>query len=111
MIVNGTNLSMTRGDSETITVSLESYVFTDADRVEMTVRKQAQASTVLMHKVAEIIDGEAIIEIKSEDTSAMRFGEYVYDIQWTDGEGSVTTIIKPSKFEVTEEVTYGDYQN
>ena len=52
------------------------------------------------------IDGKAIVNLESADTANLKFKTYVYDIQWTKADNSVTTLIPASKFVVTEEVTY-----
>ena len=51
--------------------------------------------------------GEAVIALHPEDTASMAFGDYVYDIQLTRAVGTVTTLVTPSRFRLTEEVTYG----
>lgn len=108
MTVNGTNISMTRGDSESIRVSLSNSTFSPGDKVELTVRREPTHPTKLIHKtVTEFEDGKAVIRIQPEDTGAIPFGSYVYDIQLTRADGTVYTIIKPSTFSVLTEVTYG----
>lgn len=108
MKVTGTNLSMTRGDSESITVSADNRPFSGGDRIEMTVRKRPEAEDVEMYKLVENFDsGKAVIEIKPEDTAEMSFGTHYYDVQLTMADGTVTTIIKPSTLYLDKEVTYG----
>jgi hypothetical protein len=113
MIISGTNLSMTRGDSESITVKMvdgdgASIVFATGDTVYLTVRSDTASSTVALQKVISTfeVDGSAIIPIDHSDTQSMEFKKYVYDIQWTKQDGTVMTIVKPSVFEITKEVTY-----
>lgn len=106
MIVNGTNLKMTRGDSEALTVKLEGHSLSAGDKVEMTVRKTPKSPKLIHKEVTDFPNGEALISIEPGDTERMQFGEYVYDVQLTYG-GAVKTIVPPSKFEIGEEVTYG----
>lgn len=114
MIVNGEFLTMTRGDSETITVKMKTsdggiYPFVEGDIVELTVRKKPLGDIVLHKTVTEFEeDGSAIIAIDPVDTSSAEFGKYMYDIQWTNAGGGVKTIVKPTKnnFVIAEEVTY-----
>lgn len=107
MKVNGTSISMTRGDSETITVSCEARPFVTGDILTFTVRKTVFEKKKIVKEVTEFTEeGKAIIEIKPEDTNGLGFGGYVYDIQLEDESGTVTTIIKPSRFVVEQEVTY-----
>lgn len=106
MIVSGTNLYMTRGDTEHISVKLSGYDLKAGDKVELTVRR-TPASIVFMHKeVTEFTENSALISILPEDTAHARPGRYVYDVQLTYG-GNVKTVIPPSTFEIGWEVTYG----
>lgn len=108
MVVNGTDLSMIRGDSESISVKLSGdATLSTGDSIDMMVRKKAKSPDVYIKKhVTALTNGEAVINILPEDTKDMPFGEYVYDIQWTASGGVVTTIIEKSVFEIREEVTY-----
>lgn len=107
MIVNGKTLSMTRGDTESITVTVTGYTLGDGDKIEFTVRKRPTSVTKDLHKVVtEFAENKAIFIISSADTSAMVFGNYVYDIQLTTADGAVITIIKPSGFVILPEVSY-----
>lgn len=107
MIVDGNNLKMTRGDSESISVSYDTP-FTEGDVIEMTVRQRETAPVKLIHKVITEFeeDGSALIVLNPEDTASMRFGDYVYDIQWKKANGWTSTIIKPAMFTLTSEVSY-----
>lgn len=106
MKVNGTNLSMTRGDSESISVTISGYDIQTGDFLEMTVRQRHASPVVLYKKVTEFSENKALISIMPEETSDLSIGDYVYDLQLTFG-GAVKTIVKPSKFTLEEEVTYG----
>lgn len=106
---NTKKLSMVRGDSETITISLKSYLFKTGDIVKFTVRKTVKNPEITIHKVVTEFteSGKAVIEIEPEDTNNLGFGAYTYDVEWTNEAGRVKTIIKPSIFMIEEEVTYG----
>lgn len=108
MIVNETNISMTRGDSGTLIVSLSGgATLTDGDKIELTVRVTPTNSERVIHKtVTEFKDGKAVIAFAPEDTGQLAFRTYVYDVQLERANGDVYTIIKPSHFEITPEVTY-----
>ena len=117
MRINGTDVFMTRGDSESFRVVLydqetdEKRPFIDGDKIYFTVK----TSTQTVHKIFQIIaqdfqndfeDGEAIIHITPSQTKELKYHEYVYDVQLVRQGGEVTTIITPSKFVIEEEVTY-----
>lgn len=105
MTVNGTKLAMTRGDSESIQVTC-SELFHPGDEIILTVRQSPEDPIVLQKTVTEFPGGEAFIGIDPQDTAGLDFGDYVYDIQWTRADGTVTTVIEPSRFRLKEEVTY-----
>ena len=56
--------------------------------------------------ITEFDDGTALININPEDTNDLSYVSYVYDIQLTKQDGTVKTIILPSKLTITGEVTY-----
>ena len=107
MTITGTNISMTRGDSESVTVTC-SVPFDTGDTVYLTVREDVE-SPIAMQKIVDTFggDGQAVIGIEPADTEGLDFGDYVYDIQLTRADGTVTTLVKVSKFTLEEEVTYG----
>lgn len=108
MIISGTNISMTRGDSESLTVRC-SVPFADGDMLFMTVRSDAESPIEFQKTVTDFgPQGEAVIVIDHDDTEGMDFGDYLYDIQVTRESGTVTTLVKPAKFTLTEEITYGE---
>lgn len=107
MKAKSNEISITRGDSEGVLVKFKNYELQESDIVELTVRKNVRTDKVI-HKVAEHMeDGTALITIQPEDTEDLDFGEYVYDVQMTFSDGSVKTLVKPSKFFIGGEVTYG----
>ena len=112
MKVNGTNLTMIRGDSESITLLLkkdgEIIPFNQGDTVYFTVKQSPNTDKIMMQKIITTFDedGSCTIEINPDDTKNFSFRDYVYDIQLNDSNGRVTTIVPCSKFTISEEVTY-----
>lgn len=99
------DLSMTRGDSESITINGLGLV--SGDIIYLTVKEHINTSNIAFQKkVTEFTNGNAVIGILPEDTKNLRFKKYVYDIQLTRADGKVTTIIKPHNFIIEGEVTY-----
>ena len=99
------NITMTRGDSESLTVTC-SVPFANGDTVYFTVREDAEGEILLQKIITDFPDGAAVIPIYPEDTEGMDFGDYVYDVQITWADGTVKTVIDPSRFRLNEEVTY-----
>ena len=100
-------MSMTRGDSESVTVKCPSDPFAVGDTVTMTVRPDVESAVALQKTVTAFTDeGEAVIRIEHADTEGLDFAAYVYDIQVVRADGTVTTLVKPSDFTIEEEVTY-----
>lgn len=112
MKVNGNILSMVRGDSESIILSLKKdgnmIPFNQGDTVYFTVKQSYTTEDIALQKIITEFneDGNCIIEIEPEDTKELSFRSYVYDIQLTDSNGRVTTIIPCSNFVIAQEVTY-----
>lgn len=112
MKVNGTDLQVIRGDTEAINVNVRdasgvSVPFVTGDTVYFTVKKSVYDTAKLFQKVVTTFtEGSAHIEIAPEDTKLLNPGRYVYDIQLTKVDGSVKTIVPPSKFEIAGEVTH-----
>ena len=112
MEIQGTNISMTRGDSEAIKVTVKDTLgntipLVTGDTIHFTVRKYTLSTTKIIEKIiTEFDDGEALITINPQDTNDLSFASYVYDIQLTRENGTVKTIIPPSQLTITGEVTY-----
>lgn len=107
MVVNGTNLYMTRGDTEFIGVNFSNYTLKPGDIIEFTVRNWVNGEVILNKKLTSLSGNKAVISIEPKDTENLNFSTYVYDIQLTYDGGKVKTIVTPSEFVIGEEVTYG----
>ena len=100
------NFKMTRGDSESLTVTCEELPFTEGDRITFTMRKyQTDPEKVMEKIITEFDEGKAIIEFKPEDTKELRFRRFAYDIEMRRADGMVKTILK-GELELDWEVTY-----
>ena len=105
-VVNN-NISIIRGDSATITLSItdsngDPYTILPTDVVTMMVR-QTPTSEVVMSKTFT----DATLNIAPADTSSLPCGNYVYDVQLVHEDGWTDTIIPVHQFIVLPEVTYG----
>ena len=119
MIINGTNITMMRGDSESLTISMQNDAnppvavpFEAGDTVILTVKGRVGAEPVL-RKVCTVFDeGKAIFEFLPTDTEALIPKVYLYDVEYRSATGRVKTIINPAAFTVKGDVTEpGDKQN
>ena len=112
MKIQGTNISMTRGDSEAIKVSCEDaqgvdVPLEDGDTLYFTVKRSTYTEEKILQKiVTEFTECVALINISPKDTRELKTGAYYYDIQLNRANGLVKTIIPPSKFTINAEVTY-----
>lgn len=112
MKVSGNNISMIRGDSETITVTCKDLTdsiipLETGDTIYFTIKDNVNTEVKILQKVITVFtDGIAIIEILPADTKPLKYKDYLYDVQLTRENHTVTTIIKPSKFTIEGEVTY-----
>ena len=106
MRVNGTDLWMTRGDSETVVIACAERPFTEGDTVVFTVKKDVfDEMPVLQKKITEFTEeGDAVVEVYPEDTRKMQETLYRYDVQLTTASGTVATIVRNSQFVLEREV-------
>lgn len=100
------SIELTRGDTARISLAVTkddgtSYDYS-ADTVLFTIKASTVSREVLLQK--SVADG--VIYIAPADTETMKFGDYVYDVELTTQAGDVCTIITPSKFSLTPEVTW-----
>lgn len=102
-------IHLTRGDTARFalgrvvnTVTKTNYTPTAEDTVTMTVKKTVLDAAPC---VQLIVPGGEVLHIKPEDTKAMAFGKYVYDVQLATADGDVYTIIPPTTFDLLKEVT------
>lgn len=112
MKIEGTSITMIRGDTETILVFLENMAgepvpLEDSDTIYFTVKTTTETESKILQKVVdEFIDGKAVVKIKPADTRHLKIRSYVYDIQLTRGYGAIKTIVEPSPFILKGDVTY-----
>lgn len=114
VLVNGTTITMTRGDTAFISVSMtrdgEPYTPVEGDEVRFAVKHPAMTGGGKQYKDAEpviLIDipiDSMVLTIAPADTEELDFGEYVYDIQITFADGTVDTFIPNADLVITPEV-------
>lgn len=106
--VQGTNITMTRGDTAKILLTLTQYNDTpyqpiEGDTIRFALKKSYSDSRTLM-KIDIPAVLPLILHIKPSDTKKLAYGVYKYDIQLTRADGTVDTFIDRATFTLTEEV-------
>lgn len=107
LIEKNNRIRLTKGDTATMLVEAydldkKKYTFAADDKIVLTVRKTVNAPISFQKEVDETHH----IIIESTDTAELAAGLYMYDVQLTTKEGFVYTIIPPTFFELTAEVSY-----
>ncbi len=89
--------TVVRGSSETLTVRKSSGSWRVGDVITFTVRETA-TDPIVLQKTATTFDssGAAEITLEAEDTARLALGTYVYDVQFSNNAGTVTTLIPPT---------------
>lgn len=116
LIVDGTTLIMTRGDTEYLTINLtdnlgDNYILRSDDKLYFTVKRSNRDDEFIFQKVITgQIGNEFVYKIEPLDTKLESYGQYYYDIQITKYNGDTHTIIpKPNEdalFIIGGEITY-----
>ena len=107
-IMQDGTIQLTRGDTARLTVSItnefdnEEYAMQSGDTLVLSIKKNVNDTEVLLKKVMK---GANTFHIEPKDTAKMKFGQYKYDVQLTTAGGDVYTVIVPTTFEITAEVT------
>lgn len=101
------DIGIIRGDTARFEVEIldqngDPYTLQSGDQLVFTVKKNTSTSLIILQKN---ITGETFT-ILHEDTANLDYGKYVYDIQLTQSNGDVTTVIPPSLFEILKEVNF-----
>jgi hypothetical protein len=101
------NIYMTRGDSAVFHLEIldsngSLYEAPDGTSLLFTVKSDTETTAIILQK--SVIDGS--ITINPSDTSALDYGDYVYDVQMVLPDGYTSTIIPPSLFRLMQEVTF-----
>lgn len=100
-------IELTRGDTAHFEIEIvdqngDLYELQPEDQLMFTVKKSVYDKNIVLQKRIE----KKQFTITHEDSAGLAYGSYVYDIQLTQANGDVTTIVKPSDFKVTEEVNF-----
>jgi hypothetical protein len=110
MKFNRTDMQMVTGDSETINISVfdgnTQIILDTGDTVYFSVKVNSRQDGYIIQKIiTTFTEGNAVIEIEPADTSSLFAGTYLYDIQLTQTDGTVSTVVQPSKLVLIKGVT------
>ena len=103
------NVTLTRGDSASISVALKNpdgsdYTLQSGDVLLFTVKYNCITEDIIIQKD---ISSDGIINLIPADTNNLLYDVYFYDVQLTRANGDVNTVIPPRDFIVAKEVTFG----
>lgn len=104
--IQGTTITMTRGDTLSVTVGIyqgdAEYQVQDDDVVRFAMKKSYYDSEPIILKT---LDNDTLqLQLDPEDTKDLEYGQYVYDIEITMADGTVDTFIAEAKLILAKEV-------
>lgn len=112
--VNGTTITMTRGDTLRVQVGIERdgdpYTPVSGDAVAFYLKHSAMNGKRTAYKDADPLVSKdvpiqtMILTLDPADTKELEFGQYVYDLQITFENGTVDTFINNASLEIVPEV-------
>ena len=111
--VSGNTITMTRGDTLRLKIGISvddtEYVPTNEDVVRFALKHETMNAAKTEFTDSEplitktIPNNTQILELEPTDTKSLGFGKYVYDIQITFADGTVSTFISDT-LKLTKEV-------
>lgn len=104
---DGNTIHLTRGDSAVLLLKIRKddeteYELQAGDSVLFTVKNSVYDTAVIIQK--KLIDG--VIKLNPDDTKNLQYGTYYYDVELTQTDGFVATVIGPQKLIIEPEITY-----
>ena len=78
------------------------YELQAGDSVLFTMKKSVYDTAIIVQK--KLADG--VIKLNPDDTKQLPYGTYYYDVELTQFDGFVATVISPQKLIIEPEVTY-----
>ena len=102
------SIELTRGDTARLVVTITNeltdapYEMQPEDELVFSVKKSTKDAEPLIRKS---VRGAKAFHIKPEDTQALEFGKYKYDVQLTTVDGDVYTVLGTATIQILDEVT------
>jgi len=78
--VDGTNISLSRGDTGAIEIAVDGYEFGELDRAVFTI-KAGNGQEVKKH-IYRIVDGKFTVTFYNRDTDTLNPGGYTWDVRF-----------------------------
>ena len=106
-VYNDGSIELTRGDTAYLLVGITdsegaSYEMQSGDTLTLSVKKNVTDEEMSFQKV---VKGSSVFHIEPQDTQALEFGKYKYDVQLETADGDVYTVLGVNTFELLKEVT------
>lgn len=101
--VNGTNVTISRGDTGTLTVTLTGDVPANSTVALVTVRTDVNRTSAVWEKEFPVNNGQIVIPLTTKETD-IPWADYVWDIRLLYENGDIYTPFAPSVFRVCEVV-------
>ena len=105
--ITGKNIILTRGDTLRVHVDIvdsagDAYVSDKGDKLRFALKRGYREEKPLL--VVDIPMDTMMLVLRPEDTKPLNFGSYVYDIQLTQANGDIDTVIPEGTLILTKEV-------
>ena len=103
--IDGTTITMTRGDTLSLTVNIydqegHAYAPDPGDAIRFAMKKDYEDAEPLIIKSIDPADFQLIVE--PEDTKALEYGLYLYDVVLTSASNKIYTLLMAT-LELTKE--------
>lgn len=101
-------ITLTRGDTavmglEVLDTNSDAYEMQPGDVAVFTIKKNTVTKEKMLQKV---FNADGLIKINPEETQDWDYGTYYFDVQLTQADGTVQTIITPTEVYITDETTF-----
>lgn len=107
--ISGNKISLTRGDSAYITLSIETdngtYELNDGDKVRVQIRDVPNTGELLVEGDVDVSGEEIVWHIYPAQTSNLEVKTYYWDAQLETSNGDIFTFIPASPFKLLDEVS------
>lgn len=108
-VASDNSIELTRGDSAYIRVPIflnngegDEYLLDPMDRLIFSLKKTISDTEYTFQKK---LTGDNVFHIEPVDTKDLEYGSYRYDVELITKAGDVFTVIAPTSFKLTSEVT------